>query len=95
MKKTPMFKKQGTSKHFASTSSGDIKFCEELSDVQLATVVGGNWGDIIFPPKRKVAKRAKRSERLHSANVTEEFSLQALGKIAPSGIELEIEDNDL
>ena len=65
-----MFKKQGTSKHSASTSSGDIKpgfheattptdmgeqasacdmawafeeleHCEELSEVQLATVVGG------------------------------------------------------
>jgi hypothetical protein len=65
-----MFKKQGTSKRSASTSSGDIKpgfheattptdmgeqasacdmawafeeleLCEELSEVQLATVVGG------------------------------------------------------
>jgi hypothetical protein len=66
-----MFKKQGTSKHSASTSIGDIKpgfheatptdmgeqasacdmawafeeleHCEELSEVQLATVVGGRF----------------------------------------------------
>ena len=66
-----MFKKQGTSKRSASTSSGDIKpgfhevtptdmgeqawacdmtlaleeleHCEELSEVQLATVMGGYW----------------------------------------------------
>jgi hypothetical protein len=66
-----MFKKQGTSKRSASTSSGDIKpgfgsatptdmgepasacemawafeeleLCEELSEVQLATVVGGKY----------------------------------------------------
>ncbi len=66
-----MFKKQGTSKRSASTSSDDIKpgfheatptdmgsqasagdmawafeeleHCEELSEVQLATVVGGWW----------------------------------------------------
>jgi hypothetical protein len=66
-----MFKKQGTSKRSASTSSGDIKpgfheatptdmgsqasacdmawafeeleHCEELSEVQLATVVGGKY----------------------------------------------------
>lgn len=74
-----MFKKQGTSKRSASTSSGDIKpgfheattptdmgeqasacdmawafeeleLCEELSEVQLATVVGGGgllWEDFL------------------------------------------------
>ena len=67
-----MFKKQGTSKRSASTSSGDrepgfreatqtdmgsqasacdmawafeeLEHCEELDDVQLATVVGGSEG---------------------------------------------------
>jgi hypothetical protein len=71
-----MFKKQGTSKHSASTSSCDIKpgfgeatptegeqasacdmawafeeleHCEELSEVQLATVVGG-WKELWWEP---------------------------------------------